>query len=321
MTAKEKNRLIRFAERLGRALDQLTTIVHLDTLRRWIRESKQSRRRKSGNDGRKRTAVDIRKLVLRLACENPGWGYTRILGELKKLGITPPSRGTIRNILREHGLDPAPLRGDRTWDEFLKLHATTLWQADFLSVRSLRTKGVRDLFLLVFLHVESRRVFITPSTTNPTESWVLDQAREFVAQLPEAQRAKFYVQHDRDTKFTAAFDASIKATGGKIVKTPFRSPNLQAFVERFHQTLRREVLDHFILFGQKHLDFLTKTFTAFYHIRRPHQSKDNEPLALQESTKKATRKSVTEPTTIALADVRCESQLGGMLKHYYRKAA
>ncbi len=207
-------------------------------------------------------------------------------GELKKLGITSPSRGTVRNILRAHDLDPALLRGESTWDEFLKLHATTLWQADFLSVRSLTTKGVRELFLIVFLHVESRRVFITPSTTNPIESWVLDQARGFVAQLPENQRTKFYVQHDRDARFTAAFDASIKATGGKIVKTPFRSPNLQAFVERFHQTLRREVLDHFILFGPKHLDYLTKMFTTFYHTRRPHQAKHNEPLAFPQSKPK-----------------------------------
>lgn len=176
VTAKERNRLVRFADKLGRALDQLTTIVHPDTLRRWIRESKSARRASVKGDG-KRTAVDLRKLILRLARENPGWGYTRIVGELKKLGIKPPSRGTVRNILREHGLDPAPTRGDSTWDEFLKLHAATLWQADFLSVRSLTTKGVRQLFLLVFLHVETRRVFITRSTANPTESWVLQQAR------------------------------------------------------------------------------------------------------------------------------------------------
>ncbi len=197
-----------------------------------------------------------------------------------------------------------------------------MWQADFLSIRSLTTKGVRDLFLIVFLHVDSRRVFITPSTTNPTESWVLDQAQTFVAQLPESQRTKFYVQHDRDARFTAAFDASIKANGGKILKTPFRSPNLQAFVERFHQTLRREVLDHFILFGQKHLDYLTTMFTTFYHTHRPHQAKDNVPLVLPRSkAKKVQSKSVTRPTTIALADVPCESQLGGLLKHYDRKAA
>ena len=136
------------------------------------------------------------------------------------------------------------------------MHAATLWQADVLSVRSLTTRGIRDLFLIVFLHVETRRVFITPSTANPNEAWMVEQARAFIRQLPDEQASKFYLQHDRDSKFSAAFDQTIKSAKGKILKTPFRAPNLQAFVERFHQTLRREVLDHFLIFGQNHLDSL-----------------------------------------------------------------
>ena len=104
-----------------------------------------------------------------------------------------------------------------------------------LSVRSLTTRGLRDLFLIVFLHVETRRVLITPSTTNPNETWMIEQARAFIRQLPDDQTSKFHLQHDRDTKFSAAFDEAIESAHGEIVKTPFRSPNLQAFVERFHQ--------------------------------------------------------------------------------------
>lgn len=262
---------------------------------------------------------------MKVARENPGWGYTRILGELKKLNLTPPSRSTIRNILREHGLESAPKRGDSTWDEFLKLHAATLWQADVLSVRSLTTRGIRDLFLIVFLHVETRRVFITPSTANPNEAWMVEQARAFIRQLPAEQASKFYVQHDRDSKFSTEFDKAIKSANGKILKTPFRAPNLQAFVERFHQTLRHEVLGHFLIFGQKHLDYLTQTFVPFYYRRRPHQSKENQVLSVEppprRRKRKTPRRGVAPTTTISLADVKCDRQLGGLLKHYHRKAA
>lgn len=325
VTDKEKSRLCRFAEKLGRALDELITMVHPDTIRRWLRERKGGHSAKATSAGRPRSFADLRKLIVKIACENPGWGYTRIIGELKKLKLTPPSRGTIRNILRERGIEPAPKRDGSTWDEFLRLHTTTLWQADVLSVRSLTTRGIRDLFLIVFLHVETRRVFITPSTTNPNEAWMVEQARAFIRQLPDEHTSKFYVQHDCDSKFSAAFDRAIKSANGKILRTPFRAPNLQAFVERFHQTLRREVLDHFLIFGQKHLDFLTRTFAPFYHSRRPLQGKENCVLSFPTAPASGKRKSprqTTAPTiTISLADVKCDRQLGGLLKHYHCKAA
>lgn len=324
LTDKEKSRLCRFAEKLGRSFDSLATIVHPDTIRRWLRERRGNRMATANRRGRPRSFKDLRKLIVKLARENSGWGFTRIIGELRKLRLTPPSRSTIRNILREHGLEPAPKRGESTWDEFLKQHADTLWQADVLSVRSLTTRGLRDLFLIVFLHVETRRVFITPSTTNPNETWMIEQARAFIRQLPDDQTSKFHLQHDRDTKFSAAFDEAIESAHGEIVKTPFRSPNLQAFVERFHQTLRREVLDHFLIFGQKHLDFLTQSFLPFYHSCRPHQGKDNELLTAARPATRRQSKTKSNPkptTTISLAEVRCDRQLGGLLKHYYRKAA
>ena len=192
----------------GRALGELVSIVHPDTLRRWIRESRKPRKVKPAKVGRRPTALEIRKLIVKIARET-GWGYCRILGELKKLGIQSVSRNTVKRILITNGLDPGPKRGVGTWDEFLKIHAATLWQCDFLSVRALTPKGFRDLFLLVSLHVESRRVFLSPATYHPNESWVCDQARAFAKHVQQSSLGADIVMHDRDSKFSAAFDAEL----------------------------------------------------------------------------------------------------------------
>ena len=243
------------------------------------------------------------------------WGLTRILGELKKLGILSVSRNTVKRILIANGLDPGPKRGVGTWDEFLKIHAATLWQCDFLSVRALTPRGFRDLFLLVFLHVESRRVFLSPATYHPNEAWVCGQAEAFARHVQQSGLGADIVMHDRDSKFSAAFDAELKSAGFRVQKSAFRSPNTVAFVERFIQTLGQECLDHFVIFGERHLNHLCAVFCDYYHRLRPHQGKDNELLV----TKRRRRR---EPPAgvIPLSEVRCQQRLGGLLKHYYRRA-
>jgi putative transposase len=314
VTAQERNRLVRFGSKLGKALDQLVSIVHPDTLRRWIREARNQRKLKPAKVGRKPTAESIRKLIIKLARET-GWGYTRILGELKKLGIQSVSRNTVKRILKANGLDPGPKRGLGTWDEFLKIHAATLWQCDFLAVKSLTPKGFRDLFVLVFLHVETRRAFVTPATYHPNEAWVCNQAKAFVKHTQKSGLGTDIVMHDRDTKFTTSFDVALESTGLRVKKAAFRSPNTCAFVERFIQTLGQECLDHFIVFGERHLNHLCAVFLDYYHRLRPHQSKENGLLV----TKVRCRQK-RAPATIPLSEIRCEQRLGGLLKHYYRKA-
>ena len=321
VTPQERNRLVRFGARLSKAmLHQLVSIVHPDTLRRWIREDRKGRRAKSAKVGRRRTHDSIRKLIVKMARET-GWGYTRILGELRKLGIKSISRNTVKNILKANGLDPGPQRGVGTWDEFLKLHAATLWQCDFLSVRTLTTKGIRDLYLLVFLHVESRRVFVTPATYHPNEAWVCDQAKAFAAHAEETKLGANIVMHDRDGKFTAHFDETLRDAGLPVQKAAYRSPNTVAFVERFNQTLRQELLDHFIVFGERHLNHLVSVFIDFYHRLRPHQAKENKLLVPVSVAKKRRRRKPREPAVISISEIRCEKRLGGLLKHYFRKAA
>jgi putative transposase len=162
----------------------------------------------------------------------------------------------------------------------------------------------------------------TPSTTRPTEAWVREQTREYL-QHAKAQKlpVKLFV-HDRDTKFSKAVDRDLKLAGIKVQKTMFRAPNTNAFVERFIQTIQVELLDHFVVLGQRHFNYLVQVWLQHYHTERPHQSKDNEVLALNgRRIGKAGKRKVKSREPPALGDVRCQQRLGGLLKHYYRKAA
>lgn len=235
------------------------------------------------------------------------------------------SRNTVKNILKANGLDPGPKRGAGTWDEFLKIHAATLWQCDFYAKKVLTAKGLRDLYLLIFLHVETRRVFIAPATYHPNEAWVKQQAEAFLQHAKDNGLGTVMVMHDRDTKFTASFDDVLKAGDVKVQKAAYRSPNTVAFVERFIQTLQQECLDYFVVFGEQHMNHLVSEMVAHYHDERPHQAKDNEPLLRRPAEPRRKqpkgRKESAPPQEVALGDIKCRQRLGGLLKHYSRKAA
>ncbi len=154
-------------------------------------------KRAKKNVGRPRAAEQIEKLILKLAKDN-SWGYTRILGELKKIGIESVTRNTVKNILKRNGYETGPKRGPGRWDEFITRHAKTMWQCDFFSKKIVSKSGLRDIFVLVFLHVESRRVFISPSTYKPNECWMIEQAEAFkVFAKTESLPCKL-VMHDND---------------------------------------------------------------------------------------------------------------------------
>jgi putative transposase len=316
VTPKEQQRLLRFGRNLGTRVYQVVTIVSPGTFLRWLREERKARPRKRG---RPRAAGDLHELILRLGREND-WGYTRIMGELKKLGIKPPSRNTVKNILKGAGLEPGPKRGEGTWDEFLTRHAQTLVQCDFLNRRVWTAKGLRDVFVLVFLHVETRRAYVTPATYNPDEAWVRAQTEAFLDDVKAETLPVTMLFHDRDSKFTATLDRDLARRGIEVRKTAFRAPNTNAFVERFIQTIQLECLDHFVIFGTKHFDYLVAEWLEHYHEERPHQAKENEVLVLPESARmeraKCRNRDKRGPEGIV-----CRERLGGLLKHYYRKAA
>jgi putative transposase len=314
-TPQEKRRLLKFGRKLGVQLRDLISIVSYQSFVRWIREKEASHAVKNASarkPGRPRTPDDIRELVLKLAREND-WGYTRILGELRKLGIKSVSRQTVKMILKEHDIDPGPKRGKGSWDEFLKIHMDTLWQCDFLSKPMWTSKGLVDVYLLVFLHLGSRRVWISPSTVQPDSAWVSLQARNFLMVAEDMGLTAEYVMRDNDAKFSGQFDDVLKS-GGAIVKrnTPL-SPNLRAHVERFIQTLKFECLNKFVIVAEKHLDHICRVWSRHYNEERPHSARQHLPPDFTTAP--------DEVTSIRTSDIVCTSKLGGVIHSYSRRAA
>jgi putative transposase len=311
LTDQERRRLVKFGKPLGSAIKELITIVTPRTFARWL-ATETGVKPKPKKAGRPRTAEEIRELILKLARET-GWGYSRLHGELKKLGIRSVSRGTIVNILREHGIEPAPNRGPGTWDEFLKRHAKTLYACDFFTKKVVTMRGIVEMYLLVFIHIGSRKIWVSRATEHPDGQWVAQQARNVCMHFQDQDEPPKYLIRDRDTKFTQQFDQIIKAEGVKPVKLPPKSPNLNAHCERVVQTLQHEALDHFVVFGEDHLNHIVSEFVRYYHKFRPHQGLDNVPL---------TGPAPPEESDLADPDevVRHE-WLGGLLKHYERRAA
>ena len=321
VTLKERNRLVKFAQKMGgKVLRQLTTIVAPSTILGWIRTAKKLKPQK-GKRGRPKTPEQLRRLILKMARENE-WGYTRVMGELKKLGITPPSRNTVKKILKAAGYEPGPKRGEGTWDEFLKQHAASLWQCDFFSKRILTLRGIREVFVLAFLHVESRRVILSPATFHPDEAWVVGQMDRFVKTARDQKLRVATVQRDRDSKFTKAVDQVLRLNRVKVKKNEFRAPNTNAFVERFVQSIQQECLDRFVVFGSGHMDQICSEYLDHYHTERPHQGESigNELLNRQKKRGRPRNKTTFEQP-VPLNEIRCSQRLGGLLKSYIRKAA
>ncbi len=206
-----------------------------------------------------------------------------------------------------------------TWDEFLKRLAKSMWQCDFFSKKVVSKTGLRDLFAIAFLHVESRRVFITPSTYNPDEAWVLEQAAAFQQFIKDERLPCKFLMHDRDTKFTKSFDAKFTSGTKEVKISAFRAPNTNAFVERFIQSIKQECLDHFVVFGHKHFNYLCREYGVHYHEERPHQGVDN--AILQQPTAAKAKPPAAGGEILRLSELHCKERLGGLLKSYSRKVA
>jgi putative transposase len=236
---------------------------------------------------------------------------SRVLGEVHKLASQKISRQSVANIMREAGLDPGPERGEKTWDEFIKIHGATHWQCDFLTKKSWTLKGLRDLYLLVFLNVGTRRVYVAPATAHPNHEWVIEQTKAFVEYARREKLPVELVFHDADSKFGAAYD-ELTGHGLQPRRLQPRSPNLYAYVERWIQSIQVECLDHFIVFGEAHLDHLVAEYVAHFETERPHQGLDNKLVVVGRPPKQ---------DVPLLGQVKCRERLGGLLKHFERRAA
>jgi putative transposase len=280
------------------------------TLLRWHRDLVTKRwTYPHARPGRPGIAKGTTALVLRLAKENPQWGYRRIQGELATMGIVIAA-STVWAILKRHGVEPSPRRSGPTWAEFLSAQAKGLMACDFFHVD---TVLFRRLYVLVFIHHDTRLVRIAGVTANPVAAWVTQQARNLSMELADQAMALKFLIRDRDTKFSASFDAVFAAEGIKTIKSPVRAPRANAICERVIGTLRRECLDWVLIFGRRHLETVLAEYVEHYNSHRPHRSlSQRAPSALD-----------TSPAHIGdvdLARLRRTDHLGGLI-HEYRMVA
>ena len=217
--------------------------------------------------GRPALPQETVELIVRLARENPRWGYLRIVGELKKLGVTV-SKTSVAAILRRHRLPPAPRRSGPTWSEFLHAQAKGILATDFFTVDSVT---LRRYYVLFVIEIERRRVHLLGVTANPNDPWITQVARNFASNLEEAGRHFRFLIRDRDAKFTAAFDAVLASIDIETIRTPVASPRANAFAERFVRTVRQDCLDHLLVVSRRHLESVLSGYLRHYNEARPHR--------------------------------------------------
>src|SRR5712691_3833792 len=279
-------------------------VVTPQTLLRWHRELvrwKWAQPRRS--PGRPPTDGRVRELVLRFARENPGWGYPRIAGELLKFGLRV-SPSTVRRLLLAHGLGPAPRRSGPSWRLFLRQQAATMLACDFFTVETI---SLRRFYVLFFIELESRRVHMAGCTTNPTGAWVRQQARNLTF-TGLFERVRFLI-HDRDSKFAASFDEVFRSEGIKVIHTPIRAPQANAYAERFVRTVRAECLDWLLIIGRRHLERVLRIYTAHYNRERPHRGLALLPPHPQNAD-----------TPSSGEEINGRDRLGGLIHEYHRAA-
>jgi putative transposase len=311
----EKRTLAEIGKRLGRkALQKVASVAQPDTILAWYRQIMAqkfdgSKQRRSA--GRPRLSAEMENLVVRLARENSGWGYDRIVGALSNLGYSVSDQ-TVGNILRRHGIAPAPKRSQiTTWKDFISRHMDVLAGTDFFTVEVLTWRGLVTYYVLFFLRLDSRQVTIAGITRYPDEEWMQQMARNATFEGWGYLQGCRYLLHDRDTKFCSSFRNIVTAGGVEPLTLPPRSPNLNAFAERWVRSVKEECLSKLILWGESSLRHALRNYTTHYHAERNHQGKANRLLY----------PASTEHSASRAGPVIRRERLGGLLSYYYRAAA
>jgi putative transposase len=310
----ERKTLAEIGKRLGKkALEEIATIVTPDTILVWHRKlvAKKfdgSQQRKTS--GRPRTEEELVALVVRLAQENRSWGYNRIAGALRHLGYTISDQ-TVGNILKRHGIPPAPDRKKTTtWKEFVRTHMDMLVATDFFTTEVWTACGLVTYYILFFLHLASRKVHVAGITPHPDQRWMIQIARNVTMAEWGFLSSGQYLIHDRDGKFCPAFQRIIDDAGVQRIVLPPRSPDLNAYAERWVRSVKEEALSRVMLFGERSLRHALTQYDAHYHQERPHQGVGNVVLM-----------PLPGHRTARSGLIRCRDRLGGLLKYYDRDAA
>ncbi len=309
-TNDQRRRLAAKGKRLGRkVLRELGAIVTPDTILRWHREliARKYDGSAARTPGRPRVDTEVRQLIVEMAADNERWGYSRLVGELSKLGVVV-SRSSVRRILLEHGLGPAPERlKHMPWAKFLKVHWEGLAAADFFTIEVWTRVGLIRYMVLFVIDLPTRRVEIAGISLVPNGFWMEQIARNLVDEMAGFLRGKTHLIHDRDPLFTRGFRELLQSAGVTSVRLPPRSPNLNAFAERFVLSIKSECLNRLVILGERHLRRAIAEYVEHYHHERTHQGLDNQVI-----------EGVPEHGT---GTVTRRERLGGLLNHYYREAA
>lgn len=306
----ERITLAEIGKRVGRkVLREIACVAKPDTILAWYRKliaQKFDGSRRREYPGRPRIDEQLEALIVRMARENAGWGYDRVVGALANLGHTVSDQ-TVGNILRRHGIAPAPQRSrTMSWKDFLAAHMSVLAGADFFTVEVLKWRGLVTYYVLFFLHLETRRITIAGITRHPDGEWMEQIARSATQESWGYLNRCRYLLHDRHKKFCASFRSALTAAGVKPMTLPAKSPNLNAYAERWVRSVKQECLSKLVLFGEGPLQRTLNEYTAHYHLERNHQGKENKlltPLVKQNGPK-----------------IHCQQRLGGLLKFYARAA-
>ncbi len=307
---RQRRRLAVKAKAIGRKrLFEIGTLVTPDTLLRWHREliAKKYDGSKNRRPGRPRTRADIEELVVLMARDNPRWGYTRIRGALHNLGYEIAGN-TSKRILLDNGFDPIRRRG-MSWETFLRAHWGAIAATDFFSVEVITRFGLVRYFVLFVIDLKTRRVEIAGILPRPNGEWMKQIARNLTDCEDGFPNGSRHLIHDRDPLFTTSFRAILKSSDVEAVKLPARSPNLNAYAERFVRSIKSECLSQIIPLGERHLRHAVKEYTEHYHVERNHQGLDNRLL-----------EELPGVVDMDSAVVRHE-RLGGILNYYERRAA
>jgi len=309
LTDAQRRRLAAKGKLLPRKiLNRVATIVTPDTILRWHRRLIAAKWTFAQPSRSQRGVLDrIKALIVRMATDNPGWGYTRIQGELRDLGHRV-GRGTVARTLKGAGVGPAPERPS-SWRTFLHAHWGQIVAADFFTTEVWTARGLTTVYTLFLIDLKTRRVHIAGSTIRPGEAFMLQIARNLTNAFDGFLLPHRVLLCDRDTKFTRGFRRVLKDAGVTTVLTPFRAPDCNGFAERFVRSIKTECLDRMIFFGLGALGRAIAEYVEHYHDERPHQGLYNRVI---------TRRVIPRPTPIE--DIRRDDRLGGLLRHYRRAA-